>query len=95
MAFKTFQEESRERYGRDFCGDKSQYATGEELKKGALLRIADALEKMTIRHDELIADRDRYKRWHEEDETQFRKLDHRIAGLRGYIKRLEKRTKKA
>jgi len=94
MAFKTFQEESRDRYGRDFCGDKSQYATGEELKKGALLRIADALEKMTIRHDELIADRDRYKRWHDEDKVRLLKLNHRIVGLRGYIKRLEKRTKK-
>jgi hypothetical protein len=94
MAFKTFQEESRDRYGRDFCGDKSQYATGEELKKGALLRIADALEKMTVDHDELVRQRDNYKRGYEKEKERRRKLERSIAGLRGYIKRLEKRTKK-
>ena len=63
-----------------------------ELAVGSLMRIADASEKMVVRHTELIADRDRFERWYH-DEMAFRKrLEHRIAGFKGYIKKLEKRV---
>ena len=94
MPFKTYQEESKDRYGREFCGGKSQYADANELKIGALLRIADAAEKMAASYDVLRSDRDFYKQRSDERGDTIRQLRKSIAGLRGYIKRLEKRTKK-
>jgi len=109
MAFKSFQEESRERYGRDFCGDKSQYATGEELKKGALLRIADALELMVKDKAELVTqvkalkneadslriNRDGFRAQAQTKEQELTFLHHQRASLRGCITRMKKQAKKA
>ena len=94
MAFKTFQEESRERYGRNFCGDKSQNASTDEIKVGVLLRIAEAVEKMAVDHDNLVRQRDNYKRWWEEEKDHRKNLEHHACGLRGVITRIKKQAKK-
>ena len=105
MAFKTFQKESRERYGRDFCGDKSQWANGEELKKGALLRIADALELMIKDKRELEKEVSKLRVYEnavreitdENNDLKRRNLwhAHSNSALRGVIARMKKQAKKA
>jgi len=95
MAFKSFKDESKfDAYGRDFCGDKSQFATLPELTVGAMLRIADAIEKMAGNYSAIIEERDRYKRYLEEERTRGKRAWHRIAGLKGTIARIKKQTKK-
>ena len=94
MAFKSFKEESRVNYGRDFCGDKNQNANRDELQVGALLRIADAVEKMAASYDKLRNDLDMYKRWNEQNKAAKEQLRRHAAGLRGTITRMKKQMKK-
>lgn len=63
----------------------------DSLKTGALLRIADATEKMAQRHTELIEQRDRYERYWEESRRTIEARDRQIAALRGQITKLKRR----
>lgn len=92
MPFKNFRNESRQGYGRELC--PTQELTRDDLKLGAVLRIADACELMAKNHQELIADRDFYKKQSMCRLERTQNLDHQIAGLRGYITRLKKAKKK-
>ena len=67
------------------------------LTAGALIAIAksqesiaNSAELMAKRHAELMADRNMYKRWYNEERTRVQKLQHQNAGLRGYITRQKK-----
>jgi hypothetical protein len=90
MAFveKYYKEESRKNFyksaeeGKNLCQDQLQF--------GAILRIADAAEKMAANYSGLIADRDYYQKRMKESEKENRCLRRSIAGLRGYIKRMKK-----
>jgi len=88
----SYREESRLNYGlfteRDnICDD--------QLKIGALLRIADATEVMAENHQSLIDSRDKYKSLHEKERETTARMAHRISGLQGHITRLKnKRSKK-
>lgn len=66
----------------------------DEIKIGCLQRIADATEVMAKRYQDLIDERDKYKRWYESslktEEYQLR----RISALRGVITRMKKRGKR-
>jgi hypothetical protein len=88
--FVSFRQGSREDLGQDV--EANSYLCIDQLKAGALLRIADASEKMAQNHIKLMADRDMYYRWYEDGKKRILELEHRIAGLKGYIKRLEKRV---
>ena len=83
---KSYKELSRENWGTDLT-----IPTNEQIKIGAIQRIADATELMAQRYQGIIDDRDRYKRYYENQLEQKEKLSHRIAGLQGYIKRLKKK----
>lgn len=63
----------------------------DELKLGALQRIADATELMAKRHTDLIRERDMYKRFCEDKSRYASKLERRNAALRGQITKLRKR----
>lgn len=65
--------------------------SNDSLKTGALLRIADATEKMAMRHTDLIEQRDRYERWYREQTHSVARRDRTIANLRGQITKLKKR----
>lgn len=65
----------------------------DHLKIGCLQRMADALEKMSGSYSSLIEDRDRYKRWYEEERARNKKLWHRNIGLRGAITKLKRKRK--
>lgn len=60
-----------------------------EIQTGALQRSADACELMAQNHAKLVAERDKYKRWHEENQEEVQQLQRTLAGLRGYITKLK------
>ncbi len=67
--------------------------TIEHINAGSLQRIADATEKMAHNHIQLIEELDRYKGMYHRGLNCQVKLEHQIAGLRGYISRLKKPDK--
>lgn len=68
-----------------------EHATVEEINAGSLQRIADAVEKMTKRWDDLVRDRDAYKAMHEREQNTRRRIERRVIALRGHITRLKRR----
>ena len=86
MAHRGFREASRLDWGEE----ASLGCTGEEINRGALLRIADAVEKMAFRYDELIRQHD----YAQNEVTRLRgiraKLERSNASLRGHLKRVKK-----
>lgn len=62
----------------------------EHINAGSLQRIADATEKMAASYDSMRNDRDRYKRWYEDERARRQKRDRQIASLRGVITRLKR-----
>jgi len=87
IAFKSWKDESRINWGREL-GEKQQLSN-EEIQFGALLRIADAVEIIAKNHQRLINERDYYKQWYEQERQIVQTLRHRIAGLKGHIKRIK------
>lgn len=69
-------------------------ATTEEIKVGALLRIADSTEKLCMSRVALETDRDMYKRWWKEEQQRTALLKRRLAGLKGYVARLKREIDK-
>lgn len=63
----------------------------EELQLGAIMRIADATEKIAQNYSSLIEERDRYKRWYNEGSEERRRLERRISSLKGVITKIKKR----
>ncbi len=87
---KTIRDASRGNYT-----TKDEAPTWQEVRDGALLRIADAPEKMAQRHTALIDERDMYKRWYD-NETKRREIaERRIAALQGVITRMKKARQQA
>lgn len=84
--FKSYKEESKINWGRN----TDEKISTEQIQLGAVLRIADAVEKVAVRYDDLITDRDWYKRRYQEQSLEISRLQRSQAGLRGYIKRLKK-----
>ena len=82
----TYQEISRKGWN----AGNGTGATMEDIKLGALLRIAEALEKMGVPYDNMIRDRDYQKRRKEDLEQEKRILLRANAALRGHIKRMKK-----
>lgn len=67
------------------------HVTKEDLTLGAMLRIADAAEKMAVNHIQLTNDRDMYQRLYQEQWQRRKKLERSNAALRGVIKRMKQR----
>lgn len=57
----------------------------DQIKTGAIQRIADACEIMAKNHGQIIEERDRYKRWYEDECKRRQCQDRQISGLRGRI----------
>lgn len=91
MTFKYYRDESRKNYGRELAEDVG--INDDSLKVGALMRIADATEMMARNYDQLIAERDRYKRWYEQERQSGQRMFRRINSLRGVITRMKKAAK--
>lgn len=63
----------------------------QSLQTGALMRIADATEVMSKNYQQLIDERNRYKRWYEEERRENKQLKNTNRGLRSSITRLKKK----
>ena len=64
--------------------------TDAQLKSGALLRIADACEKMCLDREMLERDYRHMRRSRDQYRDLYETERKRSAGLKGYIKRLQK-----
>ena len=88
--WRSYTEESkRPNIGQD-C-DEGYRPLDDQIKLGAILRIADAIEKMASSYDVLRIDRDRYRQWHKDGIEYKKVLLHQIAGLKGYINTLKEK----
>lgn len=88
---QAFRAQSR----KEWVAPENKKPTIEQLQLGALQRIADATERMAQSHEEILASRDRYKKWYE-DAQRARKIDARsAAALRGQITRLRRELDEA
>lgn len=81
----------REHSKKDWTGDP----TLQGINAGSLQRIADATEVMAQRYNELIADRDRYKRWHAEEKWLRQSMERRLSAAKGQITKLKRAALKA
>lgn len=80
--FKSYRDGSRINWGSNKPG-----MTLEQINTGCLLRIADASEKMALRHADLIRDRDYFERECRRLESENDALRRSNASLRGHLKR--------
>ena len=81
MSFKDYREESRANWGTSQSGN----LTIKQIRVGALLRIADAVEKMAKSYDGMRIDRDWWKGEAERRQEEVVGLRHIIRGLRGAL----------
>jgi len=87
---KYYRQESRGEYYRDM--QEGFGLDNDSLKTGSLMRIADACELMVKNHDQLVSERDRYKRWYESERQAREHADRRCNSLRGVITRMKKKA---
>lgn len=87
---KTIREASRGNYT-----TKDEVPTWQEVRDGALLRVADAVEKMARRHTDLIDERDRFERYYRQESQRRAMAERRIAALQGVITRMKKARQQA
>lgn len=85
---KNLREESRVQYI-----TRADLATSDELKLGAILRIADATEAMAKNYVGLQNDRDWYRNAYENQCARTDELQRRINALKGVITKMKARAK--
>lgn len=88
MPFKSFKEESKKS---DWGTTTDAPLNIEQINLGAMLRIADATEKMAQRHTELIDQRDYYKSERDRLWKEVNRISHSNAALRGHLRRIKAR----
>lgn len=86
MGFKNYREESRNAWGTQ--GE----VTVKNIKVGAILRIADATEKMASNYTRMENDLKWYKEKYDEKNRDIKRLERVIAGLRGHLTRAKKKV---
>lgn len=74
---------------------QSDTPTWQEVRDGALLRIADAVEKMALRNTELIDERDRYKRTYDTERGWRERAERQVSAMRGVITKMKKAAAQA
>lgn len=62
----------------------------EQVNAGSLQRIADAMEKIALRYDALISERDMYRQMYCDQQDVCVKLHRQNAALRGVIARMKR-----
>ena len=86
MGIRSYRQASKTDWG----NEESEGVTLAQINTGAILRIADATEKMAQRHTDLMRDRDYWERRAENAELALETERHRSASLRGHLKRAKK-----
>jgi len=90
MGIRGYRKASRIDWG---C-DENEALNLEQVNTGALLRIADATEKMAEHHTELIRQRDDFEREVKRLRDIRDHLERSNASLRGHLKRIKRITAK-
>lgn len=90
MPHKSFRQESRSDYG--VTASENYNLTNEQLQLGALLRIADASEKMATNYTDLQNRMDWYKRQYENAVRRSEKLQRQVNAYKGIVKKLKKKS---
>lgn len=88
MGFRGYKDVSRINWG-----SEQENFSLDQINTGALLRIADAAEKMAERHTELIRQRDYFEGEAKRLRLIREKLERSNASLRGHLKRAKRLTK--
>lgn len=91
MSSRLLRDRSRENWTE---GGERESPSYEAINAGSLQRIADATELMARSYVALIEERDRYKRWYEEERAVSARQRGRIRSLRGVITRLKPKAAK-
>jgi RNase H-fold protein (predicted Holliday junction resolvase) len=92
---KYYKEESRNSFFKTVPdGSGKNTLTIEEITFGCMLRIADASEKAAQSFNELIEDRDKYKRWYQSEREKLERARKTISGLKGAMTKLKKKNEK-
>lgn len=86
MGFRGYRQASRTDWG----NQETQGMTLAQINTGAMLRIADATEKMAERHTELIRQRDYFEGEVKRLRAICEHLERSNASLRGHMKRAKK-----
>lgn len=85
---KNFNESSRKNW---VTADGSK-PDNNQLVVGCLQRIADAVETMSKNYQNLISDRDFYKKRYEETGHEIRRVSRANAALKGHIGRIKRKS---
>lgn len=85
--FKSYAKESKKDWGTSDPGS----ITLEQIQTGAMLRMADASEKMASNYTDLQNDRDWYRQKYREKNDEIKHLNRRITSLKGVITKLKNR----
>ncbi len=86
MSHQSCKEKSR----LDWGSSQLEKLTIEEIKCGAILRIADAMELMAKRYNDLIAERDQYQRSRDYFLDRSKTLERSNRSLRACLKKTKK-----
>lgn len=86
MAFKSYREQSKVDWGTE-----SDSLTAEQIQTGALLRIADAVEKVAADYTAIRNSRDYWQTRAIAHWTAGERMARRIRSLHGVITRMKKR----
>ena len=89
--FKNYRDESRVNWGRNV--EAGQTLNRDDLKFGALLRIADATEKMAQRHTDLMNSAKLYQESADYWRRQYESMERRCRALKGQITKLKKKER--
>lgn len=85
---KNWKEQSRIDWGNDM--EESLFPGREAIQLGAILRIADAMEAMAKNHTSLVEEKERYRKWYQEEREMRAQAYRTVTRLRGVITRLKK-----
>lgn len=92
MPYKNFKDESRKNWSRHVTTENDEI-NNSEIQLGAILRIADATEKMAQRYTDLLSRNEYLDSYVKRLEASSRTKDRQINALRGHITRIKKKTK--
>jgi len=92
MAFKNYRDESRKIWGNQFA--EGENLSLEQINTGAILRIADATEKMVAKYTQMERDLECYKLEYKKLRSDIEKLNRSKSALSGHLKRIKNKISK-
>ena len=82
---KNFKEWSKE----EFVRTDDQKPTAEQVQIGCLQRISDAVEKIAQNYDDLLREKEKFKRWYLDERAEKERLQRSIIAHKANYTRLK------